>query len=224
VDPALAGTSIEGPPPIEDLPQIEVPDALWATNNEWDLPLLNIHQQATAIALPALIWGFAPRKMQNLGTWLFYTEDYRYSKLWKAPADLLQTQCKVAVEPNFSCYRQMPKAVALWRIFQKRWLARYWQLNGVRVLVDLNVAPEFYDINMLGVPEGWKAYATRGYNDRISDTYLEFEIATKRAKTKDILFVVYGGGQKVKKEAQQQGWVWIPETMDVKSGKEEALS
>jgi hypothetical protein len=74
------------------------------------------------------------------------------------------------------------------------------------------------------LPEGWKAYATRGYNDRISDTYLEFEIATKRAKTKDILFVVYGGGQKVKKEAQQQGWVWIPETMDVKSGKEEALS
>ena len=108
------------------------------------------------------------------------------------------TQCKSVVEVNYTITDQMPYPVALYRIYQKRWLARYWQSQGVRVVVDLNVARPFKLMNMLGVPRGWKSYATHGYNDRIEDLQSEVDLAVEIAGTESITFLVYGGGDKVK--------------------------
>jgi hypothetical protein len=116
----------------------------------------------------------------------------------------------------------MPLAVALYRIYQKRWLARFWQSQGIRVLVDMNVAEVFYDYNLLGVPAGWRAWCTRGYNDRVGNTEQEFELACKHAGTEAILFVVYGGGKIVKQLCGKRGWVHIEEDMDrAKDGTKE---
>lgn len=214
--------SVDGQSPkSDDLPP--VPDALFPTDNDWGIPLLDVNYQAEQIDLPALIWGATGRRAKNSGTRLFYTEDYRYTRLWKSPNDVVATGCVNAVEPNFSCYEQMPRAVALWRIYQKRWLGRYWQSRGIRILADLNVATDYCDLNLLGIPDGWRAWATRGYTDRIAQTHAEFEIACRKAGSKDILFVVYGGGSAVKRECQKRGWIWLPEVMDVRKGKESAL-
>jgi len=158
-------------------------DILWQTDNEWGIPLLNINLAAEQAVLPLKKWGTvartkSARKMP--GTWYFYTDDYKFSGLWRDPTPIVNSGCTNVIEPNFSTTAQMPRAVALWRIYQKRWLARYWQSRGIRVFVDLCVDPLFYDLNLLGVPFGWKAWATRVYADQLNMAEHEFEMACAR--------------------------------------------
>jgi len=193
----------------------DVPNAIWATDNECDIPLLNLSLQADAIESPIVAWGSVSRSDKMSGTWHFYVDDARFKALWRNPRPVVTSACRAAVEPNFSCSDQMAVAVGLYRVYQKRWLARYWQSKGIRILVDLNVGEKFHCLNMLGVPTGWRAYATRGYSGLPGSTVREWELACERARTEDILFMVYGGGTEVQQHCMARGWVWIPERADV---------
>ena len=207
---------------LDDEPQIgrqDVPDALFPSDNDWGIPTLNADLQATTVDLPVSLWGAMSRTARMRGTWLFYCDDYRFEALWKDPSPIVNSQCANAVEPNFTIGPQTPKAVALWQIYRKRWLARWWQSYGVRVFVDMNVdTTTFGDIMLLGVPTGWSAYATHGYTDRQEFTLMEYELACQWAGKDDILFLLYGGGKECKALAQSRGWVWVSEHMDIKQG------
>ena len=193
----------------------DVPDALWPSDNDFGIPLLDINMQATAIDQPCATWGAVDRKSTMRGTWMFYTEDYRYEALWVDPSPVVNTQCVNAAEPNFSVYRNMPTSVALWQIYRKRWVSRWWQSMGIRIIVDLNVASNRYELNRLGIPAGWRSFATRGYSDRIDECHAEYEQACSIAGDGVTpLFVVYGGGKSVKEESIRNGWLWFPEAQD----------
>jgi len=71
----------------------------------------------------------------------------------------------------------------------------------------------------MGIPEGWTAFATRGYSDRWKDTIREHQIAGEIAgdKVSQLLFVVYGGGKLVERMCGDHGFVWIPEQESKKS-------
>jgi hypothetical protein len=196
------------------LSRLDVPDAIWPTDNDCEIPLLNLRLQADAIDRPVVAWGSVARTTEMSGTWHFYVDDRRFRALWKDPTRVVKSGCVCAVEPNFSCHDQTPVAVGLYRIHQKRWLARYWQSKGIRILADLNVGEKFLALNMLGIPIGWRAYATRGYTDHTESTLREWQIARERARTDDILFLVYGGGKKVRYLCRERGWVWIAERAD----------
>jgi hypothetical protein len=191
-----------------------VPDAVWPTDNDCEIPVLNLHLQANAVDRPVVAWGSVARTSRMRGTWHFYVDDDRFKQLWKDPTRVVKSGCVSAVEPNFSCNDHMPVAVGLYRIHQKRWLARYWQSKGIRILADLNVGEKFLALNMLGIPTGWRAYATRGYTDHTESTMREWEIACERAQTDDILFLVYGGGRRVHRLCKDRAWIWIPERAD----------
>ena len=210
-----------GEPEPEPLRRGDVPDAVWPTDNDWGVPLLDLNMQALAFDQPYAIWGARGRKARMNGTWLFYTEDYRYEALWADPSPVLNTGAVNAVEPNFSVYRNMPAAVALWQVYRKRWIARWWQSHGLRVFVDLNVASNHYGLNHLGIPQGWRAFATRGYSDRLDELRLEYEQACAFAgEGVTPLFLVVGGGKAVKAECMAQGWLWVTENMDAAKGRE----
>ena len=214
-----AGGDTEGEP--EPLDRANVPDAVWPTDNDWGVPMLDPNMQALAFDQPALVWGATSRKSKMRGTWLFYTEDYRYEALWYDPSPVVNTGAVSAVEPNFSVYRNMPAAVALWQVYRKRWIARWWQSQGLRIIVDLNVARNHYELNALGIPAGWRSFATRGYSDRLDELHLEYGQACRFAgEGVTPLFVVYGGGREVKAECQRNGWLWVTENMDTAKGRE----
>ncbi len=194
---------------------------LYPSNNEFEIPTLKAQYQAKELVLPVAIWGSVKRSLEMRGTWLFYTGDERYTALTKDPRPVIKTGCVAAAEPNFSSYEQMSYAEGVYRIYQKRWIARFWQQNGkIKILVDLNVSPKFYEANLLGVPDGWSAFCTRGYEDRMDFTRQEFEMACKKAGTEDITFIVYGGGQKVKDMCKENNWVWQQETIEVMTGRQ----
>ena len=198
----------------------DVPDAIFASDNEWEVPLLDIRKQAQFVDAPIVRWGTGSRAYRhNGGTCMFYTDDYRFTALWTDPSPVVNAQFVNVVEPNFSIYRNMPRCGALWQVFRKRWLARYWQDMGMRLFVDLNVPPWAQEFNFLGVPQGWRAYMTRGATDLPDETVTEYEIARTHAGTDDLLFVVYGGGKQIKALCQARGWVWVPEVTDTRKGR-----
>ena len=199
-----------------ELTRWDVPDALFSTDNDLGIPLLDANLQAQAVIAPVQPWGMGAgaRSKTNPGMWHFYTEDYRFNALWVDPSPVINSGCVAVVEPNYSAFIEMPRVVALWSIYRKRWLARWWQSFGVRVFVDLNVAEPHYMDNLLGVPKGWRAWATRGYVDRMENTEIEFGLACEHAGTSDILFFVYGGGKAVKELCTQRGWVHVIEQRD----------
>lgn len=202
-----------------NLPLLDgVPDTIWPSDNDYGIPSLVLERQADAFDLPIETWG-AKGRGRKVGTYHFYTEDYRFEAIWRRPDQLLQAGCVNVVEPNFSVYDQAPVAVAVWQTYRKRWLARYWQSMGLRVFVDLNVARLHDAINLMGVPRGWRAYATRGYTERLQALDDELAIARKHAGTNDVLFLVYGGGGKVQEWTKANGAVWIVEDMDRAKGK-----
>ena len=197
---------------------LRVPDAVWGTDNDYGIPLLDLTMQAKCLEAPFAGWGTMPRKNRMTGTYHFYVEDYRFENLWKNPLDVANSACASIVEPNFSVYDDMPKAVAIWQMYRKRWLARWYQSVGITIFVDLNISERHADLRLLGVPDGWKAYCTRAYSDRLDATEREYQAAVEKAGSESILFVVYGGGKKAEELSKQRGWIWYQDQQSKDAG------
>ena len=201
-----------------------IQDCLWPSNNDLEIPTLDIDMQAQDVTIPFLCYGEQKRTfhMEGNGTLHFYTDDYRYSDIYNRPEKILQHNPRNIVEPNFSLFNEMPIAFGLQAIYKKRWIARAMQARGIRIFVDLNVAQKYYQMNMLGVPMGWRAFATRGYSDRLANLEFEYGIAKTWARDKSPLFVVYGGGKDSRDFCKRVGAVYINPVVTIKK-KAEAI-
>jgi hypothetical protein len=191
------------------------------SDNEYGIPSLDPAMQASE--LPALWrkWGERCRKDRTdgpTGVHLF-TEDYKFSGLWSHDW-IGHGGYSVAVEPNYSTGPGMPLAVVLWGIYRKRHLARRWQRAGIRILVDLNVETKFAEVALLGVPQGWRAYATRAREGHGEELEMDYELGCERAGSQDILYVVFGGHWRTAELCADRGWTHIPERAEeVANGK-----
>jgi hypothetical protein len=140
-----------------------------------------------------------------------YTDDYRINGLWKDPSWLINSGCRALVEPNFSTNGEMPKTVALSYVYAKRWIARWAQSYGIEIWADMAMNPEHADIALLGVPKGWKAYATYTYITGYDDEWLFRQYEQAKAHAGDwCMFWVYGGESHVQELCQENGWLWTP--------------
>jgi Domain of unknown function (DUF4417) len=202
-------------------------DAIWPTDNPYAVPLLDHNLQAEQVPGPVYCWGSIGHSRLMQGTYHFYTSDYKFEPLWKKPHRVLFSKCQAVVEPNFSTIAQTPFAVSLWNIYRKRWLARYWQSQGLRVLVDLNVTPALNRPhegtggrrpNLLGVPTGWKSYASRAHANQPDTLVDDYEVAREHAGIENPMFLCVGGGKRVQTLASENGWLWIPEQVETSLG------
>jgi hypothetical protein len=198
-------------------------DFRWPSSNELEIPDLRLDVAPVGPDLPLVPWGARCRAKQFRGTHHFYVDDYRFRALWLHPDQVPETGAVAAVEPNFSVFEQTPFPVALWAIYRKRWLARYWQEKGLAVWVDLNVSEAHSELNLLGVPNGWRHYATRGYDERLDDLVREYSLAEENAGAQPML-IVYGGGAAVAGRcAQLPGAIHFPERAGPRHWKRPAL-
>jgi hypothetical protein len=182
------------------------------TVDEWGIPILNSALQARELIEPVVKWGTRARTEEMRGTYHFYAYDFHWTALWRDPSPVPRSGCAMAVEANYSTYAGMPRAEALWGICRKRTMARAWQADGVRILVDLDVHEDFWDLMLLGVPPGWSSYATRVQADvPWSSIEAAHELACARAGRDDPLFVVFGGGKATGPLCRGRGWLWVPE-------------
>lgn len=221
VDDAAESLEAEEEPNAEH----EAENPVWPGEPTFDVPLLRLDMQAQCVERPAFNWTSVAQSAGEGGTWFFYKDDYRFEDVWDDPWKVVETNPAVCVEPNFSITIESPRAVVLWNTFRKRWLARTWQQKGIRVLVDVNVCEEHWDLAMLGVPSGWKAFGTRVHTERgrtpeqsLDET---FERCAKIAGTRDgILFAVFSNSRSIRDHCARRGYTFVPVDGRFDDGKE----
>lgn len=196
-----------------------IPDCLFPSDNELEIPTLRMDMQATTVDIPFVCFGEQRRtfSMNGMGTLHFYTEDYRFNAIYEHPEKILAHNPRNIVEPNFSMFNETPIAFGLRDVYKKRFIARAVQDRGIRVFVDLNVAPKFYKLNLIGVPPGWSSFCTRGYSDRVNLLYFEHEVAKRIAGGNPLTFVCYGGGEICKQYCRENGLIYVTPVIAIKN-------
>lgn len=164
--------------------------------SKYGIPELALVPSGSAPCLdwPVFAWGSVARSTRA-ATWCFYTDDYRFASLWQNPNKLVEQTSAAAFELNYSVFDNTPRAVAIWAIYRKRWLAIDRVDRGLQVWVDLCVSHRHSDVTLLGVPRGWQRYATRGFDARVSDLDFELRQARRHADGAPFTVAVYGGGK-----------------------------
>lgn len=168
------------------------------SSNVWGIPDLDPALQPDAVPLPVWAWGSVARDRDHGGTWHFYVDDKRFAMVLRDPSRVIDTGCAACCEPNVSAFDSTPLAEVLAGILRKRTAAAVWQRAGVGVFVDVNMPARVLDRNewRLGVPDGWRAFSTRGYDRRPESLDDEYHAAERVAGGLPLLLVV-GGGRKV---------------------------
>jgi len=181
------------------------------TNNNLDIPLLDITMQPTSVHPPHKTWGSHRRDTFFNGTYNFYTSDERFTNFQRYPEQLLKSGCKYVVEPNYSTDSQLDFKWNYDAIYWKRKIARYWQDNEVFVFVDLNVDRVYQEMNLLSVPKGYAAYANRAHKHLKDHNYLleDYELAKAHTQKDSLLYLVFGGGPQIQKMCAEYHWIWI---------------
>jgi hypothetical protein len=206
---------------IEDEKELVwIPDCLYASNNIYEIPTLLIEKQAKDLILPLVPYGVAARSTIGIGTYHFYVDDYRFENLWNNPVKIINSGCKNIVEPNLSLYDTTPISYGLHLIYKKRWLARYYQSEGINVYVDLNVSTKFIDYNILGVPDGYNAFFTRGYKTRLIQLQMELDVAKKISQKETPNFIIYGGGQFIQEFCSKNNCIYVEQMRGFDKTKE----
>jgi hypothetical protein len=85
--------------------------------------------------------------------------------------------------------------------------------SGMQVWVDLNVSHRFAEYNLLGVPEGYNAFFTRGVSGWQPHLELNLEMAQRISGRKQPNMYVYGGGKDIETWCQQHGIRYLAEYM-----------
>ena len=201
------------------------PDALFPTDNEYDIPVLDPRLQADFVDAPVIGWGAISRRNRMRGTWHFYVDDSKFSTVWEKPDMVTRTMAVSCVEVNYTTTEQLPFAVGIHRIFMKRWLARYWQERGIRIFADLYTAERYRKYNFMGIPKGWGSFATSARDFKLDLLKEQVEDAREIANGSPLKLLVYGGGPKVHEYCGEQQLVHIPDARnESRKGKEKEHS
>lgn len=202
-----------------------LPDCIFPSSNAEGIADLIPSMEGDFLDYP-LAYGSVRRAGDYRGRTIeFYVDDWRFNslgnavlygdhfwKLWERPDRVWKSGAPSFVEVNFSTSNAQPRWRALEQIGKKRYLSRYFQERGMRCWVDLNVAPRWWDENLLGIPLGWKAYATRVHkNDTLDSIADQASLAESQAGTDAIKFVVFGHRKEIEALCQRQGWIYVDE-------------
>jgi hypothetical protein len=192
-------------------------DRLYASDNSDGIPSLLLEgQPERSLLLPVCLWGHKGHLREQVKTYLFYLEDKQFKGLCSNFKKIILSGCEEAGELNLTINDCMPRAIAIERIYQKRYVSRSLQECGIKVWVDLNVSRTYAYLNLLGVPSGYNAFITRGYEDRIVDLEFEFQLAQKVSGQIWPNMIVYGGGKQVKEFCHAHNIIYIQNYMTLR--------
>jgi hypothetical protein len=184
-------------------------ETFFKSSNTYEIPdllLRNIIETPPALTTPFAAWNSVAKKSNFTGTWHFYVDDYRFTGLLTSPDDLILTPAQSAVECNFSITNETPEVVALYRIYQKRWLARYWQQErpGIDLWVDIAIGGGHREKAFIGVPRGWQRYSTQAREVDVYELEEDLEKVVYHSAGNPYTLLVYGGSEVVREWCRQK--------------------
>ncbi|AOZ61242.1 hypothetical protein SEA_DARTHPHADER_1 [Mycobacterium phage DarthPhader] len=85
----------------------------------------------------------------------FFLDDYRFESAWSSPERLLPRVAAVgaSLTPDFSLWRDMPRAAQVWNVYRSRWCGAFWQSHGIEVIPTACWAtPDTFEFCFDGIP------------------------------------------------------------------------
>ena len=66
----------------------------------------------------------------------FFLDDYQFNRIWNNPDKYIPylLKFKYVLSPDFSMYTDYPKAMQLWKHYQKHWIGEYLERFGIKVI------------------------------------------------------------------------------------------
>lgn len=89
----------------------------------------------------------------------FYTSDSRFENWWADPAKytakMLNAGIAGAVTHDFSLFAGLPRVLHLFNVYRARWLSRYMQEAGIKIIPNITFADiASLDFSLTGIPVG----------------------------------------------------------------------
>ena len=160
----------------------------WATRpGNWDPLHASITYPGDAIhGLPVLLPCPAPPLPPALTAWPgrkrrppsnglhCFVDDYRFEPLWKSPARFTASllAAPLLLTPDFSLYDDWPLPLQLWNAYRSRWIARWLQDLGARVVPAVSWAgPASFPFAFTGIPRGSAVAVTTTGRTRFREAF-----------------------------------------------------
>ena len=108
------------------------------SKNKWNIPnIKGIEEFDENVQFIGFNYAKTCGKQQktNFGVH-FFLDDYQFERLWNRPDKYIQLllKFKYVLSPDFSMYTDYPKAMQMWKHYQKHWLGAYMELFGIKVI------------------------------------------------------------------------------------------
>lgn len=140
------------------LRQLVSEDVLFSSSNDWGIPDLDPSKFAPPSLAPEATYNRHPSSVTEKsyfchsarpfplrdelavrgGVYGFFTEDWRFEAAYYEPAQfaqaILDEGWSAVIAPDFSTYAEWPFAMRLWNLYRSRFVARYWQEAGLKVI------------------------------------------------------------------------------------------
>lgn len=130
---------------------------VFESSNEYGLPDI----QPTDFVPTCLAAWNMPRHRDHAaetgGALHFFLDDYRFETAWSSPERLLPraTAVGAALTPDFSVWRDIPRAAQIWNTYRSRWVGAFWQMHGIEVITTAGWGShDTYDFCFEGIPHG----------------------------------------------------------------------
>ena len=140
----------------------------------------------------------------------FYVDDYRFEGWFTAPhlytAKALNAGLTTIVSPNFSVFAYMAQALQIFQVFRARWMGRYFQEAGLKVIPDAYWGNEYqrHFVNA-GIPKGAPVISIQiqTVGTEAESKLMAQAVANTIEDTEPQAVMFYGGGEASKKLVAQ---------------------
>ena len=139
---------------IEKVDYENLKKAYFESSNRYGIP--DIKKQSIDIS-DVVGFNYVLNKGEREKTVHFFIDDYQFVRLWYRPDDYIEKIRKFngMFSPDFSLYLDFPISLQIYNTYRNRWIARYFQENGIPVIPTVGWSDErSFDFCFLGIPKG----------------------------------------------------------------------
>lgn len=154
-------------PEEKEEPEEKEPNERARTNSAYNLDLIDLQNCEGFYQIPIIKCdNYIPKKIKSFNYALssndkdfgihFYIDDYQFERLWNSPEAYIDTllEYDCIFSPDFSLYKEMPRAMKLWNIYRSRMLGNFYQGCGCKVIPTISwCEPETFEFCFDGIPE-----------------------------------------------------------------------
>lgn len=151
----------------------------------------------------------------------YYVDDEKFEEMWFEPdvrvGKMLNLGITTAISPNFSLWLEYPEATCIYQTYRARWVGRYLQEAGIKLIPDVNWLEErSFRYCFAGIPVNSPAISIQVQtgNDAEGIPSLLTGITSAINAIKPQSLLIYGGGNRIKERIsailpRQLHTVWV---------------